>query len=177
MLKSSSGGPICAICAQNGPTCCQLGQEQTGILFPISAVEKDIISDSGRWKSGNFIDRAPNSSRFISHLKYLFPNDQKKIRNIFPQHGHHECLLTDKKGHCIFLGPTGCLLPNEARPLYCRLFPFWVIDGRVAHFHFDLCQAQKGDKPVKDIIMSLKANAPGIISLYKTLRRAWLLDG
>ncbi len=168
---------VCAICAQNGPTCCQLGQRQADSSFPISYVEKEIISACDRWQGTCFTVRVPNSIRFLSRLKNLFPNnDPDRIQALYPEHGRHKHLSTDERGRCVFLGPKGCLLPGKARPLYCRLFPFWVVGGRTAFFPFALCQAQKGARSVSNVMRRLKMNTFQILSLYQQLRCAWLLD-
>jgi len=172
MAKTS----ICAVCAQNGPTCCQLRQEYPDLSFPLSKVEKETIAAYERWKGLFFTVQAPNSVQLISRLKFLFPDDLDIIKTLFPENGRHERLLTNKLGHCVFLGPMGCLLPGNARPLYCRLFPFWVIGGRVAFFPFNLCQAQKGSRSVKKVMMRLQVDTSQILPLYNALRRAWLLD-
>ncbi len=167
---------ICAICAQNGSTCCQLGQGPAGFSFPLSGVETEIISDCDSWPGMCFTVRVPNSTRFISRLKNLFPNDLYRIQALYPEHGRHEHLLTDERGRCVFLGPGGCLLPAKARPHYCKLFPFWVIVGRVAFFPFEFCQAEKGARSVNKVMRRLKMSTCQIISLYHELRSAWLLD-
>jgi Fe-S-cluster containining protein len=172
MAKTS----ICAVCAQNGPTCCQLRQEYADLSFPLSRVEKETIAAYERWKEVCFTVQAANSVQLISRLKFLFPDDLDTIKTLFPENGRHERLLTNKLGYCVFLGPMGCLLPGNARPLYCRLFPFWVIGGRVAFFPFDLCQAQKATRSVKKSMMRLEVNTARTLSLYNALRRAWLLD-
>jgi hypothetical protein len=41
---------ICAICAQNGPTYCQLGQRLADFSFPVSGVETEIISACDSWQ-------------------------------------------------------------------------------------------------------------------------------
>jgi Fe-S-cluster containining protein len=167
---------VCAICAQNGPTCCQLGQVKPDFSFPISYIEKEIISGCDGWAGMYFTVRVPNSVRFLSRLKNLFPDDLERIQALYPEHDRHEHLSTDGQRRCIFLGPKGCLLPGKARPLYCRLFPFWVIGGRVAFFPFEFCQAQKGAKSLNKVKRRLKMNTSQIFSLYQELRGAWLLD-
>jgi Fe-S-cluster containining protein len=123
-----------------------------------------------------FTARVSNSTRFISHLKNLFPNDLDRIQALYPEHGRPEHLLTDERGRCVFLGPAGCLLPGKACPLYCRLFPFWVIDGRVAFFPFKFCQAQKGARSLNKIMSRFKMDTSQILFLYHELHSAWLLD-
>jgi hypothetical protein len=105
---------ICAICAQNDPTCCQLGQGEADFSFPLSDVETEIISACDSWQGMCFAVRIPNSTRFIFRLKNLFPNNLDRIQALYPEHGRHEHLSTDERGRCVFLGPTGCLLPGSA---------------------------------------------------------------
>ncbi len=163
---------VCAICAQNGPTCCQLGQAKPTFSFPISGVEKEAISACDRWQDTCFTVRAANSTRFLSRLKNLFPNDLDRIQVLYPEHGRHEHLSTDGQGRCIFLGLLGCLLPGKARPLYCRIFPFWVIGSRVAFFPFEFCQAQKGARSVNKVMMTFKnEHFPDIFSIPRVARR------
>jgi len=170
MTKTS----ICAICAQNGPTCCQLGQGQACFLFPLSSVEKEAITACDRWKNVCFTSRTSNSTRFISRLLNIFPNDRDKIQTLYPEHGDHEHLSIDKQGSCIFLGPMGCHLPEKARPLYCRLFPFWVIDGRVDFFSWAVGGRQRGERAVNKVMKRLKMNTSQILPLYQALRKAWV---
>jgi Fe-S-cluster containining protein len=158
LIRFTAKTTVCAICAQNGPTCCQLGQEKPNFSFPITGVEKETISACDGWQDTGFTVRAANSTRFLSRLKNLFPNDLDRIQVLYPEHGRHEHLSTDGQGCCIFLGLLGCLLPGKARPLYCKLFPFWVIGGRVAFFPFESCQAQKGTKSLNKVKRRLKMN-------------------
>ena len=123
-----------------------------------------------------FTVRVSNSTRFISRLKRLFLNDLDRIQALYPEHGCYEHLLTDGRGRCVYLGPVGCFLPGNARPPYCRLFPFWVVGGRVGYFAFELCQAQKGARSVNKVMKCLNMNTSQIFFLYNELRNAWLLD-
>jgi hypothetical protein len=114
--------------------------------------------------------------QFLSRLKYLFPDDVERIQALFPVHGHHARLLMDRRGNCFFLGQMGCLFPQKDW-LFFRLFPSWVIDGRVAFFTSDIRQAQKGSRSVNKAMKRLEMNTPRILTLYKALRRAWMLEG
>ena len=126
MAKTS----ICAVCAQNGPTCCQLRQEYADLSFPLSRVEKETIAAYERWKGVFFTVQAPNSAQLISLLEFLFPDDHNTIKTLFPENGRHERLLTNKLGHCVFLGPMGCLLPgNFARKCQTLLLQAFSVKG------------------------------------------------
>ena len=144
------------------------------LFFPLSSVEKKAITACDRWKNVCFTSKKSNSTPFISWLLNTFPNDRDKIQTLYPEHGDHEHLSIDKQGSCIFLGPIGCLLPEKARPLYCRLFPFWVINGRVGFFTFDLCLAQKDARSVNKVKKRLKMKTSQILPLYEALRKAWV---
>jgi len=172
MAKTS----ICAVCAQNGPTCCQLAHGDASLSFPLSRIEKQSITAYGRWKGVRFTVQAANSHLFMCRLEFFFPNDLERVQTLFPEHSHHERLLTNNLGHCVFLGPMGCILPAKARPFYCRLFHFWVIRDKVVFFSFDVCQAQKDTGTVNKVITRLGTTRTRILLLYNELRRAWELD-
>ncbi len=168
--------PICAVCAQNGSTCCQLTQGDGNLSFPLSRIEKQSITAYDTLKEVRFTVQTANSDQFICRLEFLFPDDLNRSQALFPEHSHHERLLTNSLGHCVFLGPMGCILPAKARPFYCRLFPFWVIRDKVVFFSCDLCQAQKGAGTVNKVITRLETNPAKILLLYNALRRAWEFD-
>lgn len=168
---------ICAGCAQNEPTCCQLTQGDGSLSFPLSRMEKVTIAAYDRWEGVRFTVQTANSDQFICRLEFLFPDDLDRIQALFPEHSHHERLLTNSLGHCVFLDPMGCILPVKARPFYCRIFPFWVIRDKVVFFSFDLCQAQKDAETVNKVITRLETNPSRILILYNVLRRAWEFDG
>lgn len=172
MAKAS----ICAVCAQNGPTCCQLTHGDASLSFPLSRIEKQSITAYDRWKGVRFTVQTANSDQFMCRLEFLFPNDLGRVQALFPGHSHHDRLLTNNLGHCVFLGPMGCILPAKARPFYCRIFPFWVIRDKVVFFSFDLCQAQKDAGTVNKVITRLGTTRTRILLLYNELRRAWELD-
>ncbi|CAO0824713.1 hypothetical protein DFAR_850011 [Desulfarculales bacterium] len=65
-------------------------------------------------------DRA--SARFLDFLQYLHP---MLLQTMSRRRQLHLRLIDD--GNCCFLGPQGCRLPGEARPLYCLLMhPLFV---------------------------------------------------
>ncbi len=166
---------ICAICAQYGLTCCQLGKGKPKFIFPLSPAEKSTISALGQW-TGHFSVKMQNSQKLVSRLYNLFPKDQGKIQALFHLDGPYERLLTDNQDNCIFLGSKGCLLSERTRPFYCRIFPFWVVDSKIALFRFQSCHAQKGVRTFNRIMTRFKINKSKIMSLYESLRKAWDVD-
>ena len=47
-----------------------------------------------------------------------------EFQNVFREDGQRRVLKQQPDKDCFFLGPQGCSLPAEARPLICRLYPF-----------------------------------------------------
>ena len=56
------------------------------------------------------------------------PDDQNDDpvwnENVFQADGTRRVLKRQAGGDCTFLGPAGCQLPLEMRPLICRIYPF-----------------------------------------------------
>jgi Fe-S-cluster containining protein len=63
---------------------------------------------------------------------YLDQDDDPVWReNVIREDGSRRILKHEAKGDCIFLGPRGCVLSVEARPLVCRLYPFDYNEGGI----------------------------------------------
>jgi uncharacterized protein len=103
---------LCARCALQGRTCCQ-GREihiTPGDMRRISAVTGSL--DYVEW--ARTIDPA-----------YLDQTDDPVWRqHVFRHDSARRILKRQPNGDCFFLGPQGCLLAMEVRPLLCRLHPF-----------------------------------------------------
>ena len=70
-------------------------------------------------RNGFFEFRAPEN------LEYLDQDDDPLWRDHACQaDGTRRVLLRQPNGDCVFLGPRGCQLPLEVRPLVCRLYPY-----------------------------------------------------
>ena len=93
-----------------------------------------------------FTVRVPNSTRFISRLKNLFPNDLDRIQALYPEHGRHEHLSTDERGRCVFLGPAGCLFPAKALPVYSE-----YLDAFFLPFNEPQCISEFGRHRIADV--------------------------
>lgn len=132
---------ICARCAKDNPTCCRLSPGNEEYCFPLSVLERNRIREviPGR---GGFILEA-NSEAFIASLSRLFPRERELLTKVFPLGKSHMRLPTLPDGSCIFLTPTGCALPAETRPFYCRIYPFWVMGDMVNIFACNDCLAWK----------------------------------
>jgi Fe-S-cluster containining protein len=162
---------VCRRCALAGPTCCQLSAGQEEFCFPLSVLEKDRIRDHLP-DLGGFAS-APNSASFVDGLSRLFPDERREVKALFPAGKEHLRLAVDAHGACRFLSPGGCLVPREARPYYCRLFPFWITGERITLFETPFCLAQQEHPKVGDLLAVLGLTTTQVASLHGSLRLAW----
>jgi Fe-S-cluster containining protein len=166
------GRSVCARCADIGPTCCQISPGQEESCFPVSAIERARISDHLALCRGGFVEEK-NSRAFVTTLHRLFPRERRVVDALFPMTGTHLRLSTDAAGRCQFLGGAGCVLPNEVRPYYCKLFPFWVVSGRLSVFSPGGCLASREGRTVPGMLAGLGVQARHLLDLHGRLRLAW----
>jgi Fe-S-cluster containining protein len=93
-------------------TCCQ-----TAEVFVTLGDVRRIEQESGR---DDF-----HELRHPEHPVYR-PDDSDTIwrDKAFQPDGSRRVLKHQDNGDCTFLGPAGCVLPLEIRPLICRIYPF-----------------------------------------------------
>jgi Fe-S-cluster containining protein len=103
---------LCARCARHMKTCCQTPEVY------VTPGDVDRIADHiGRRDFFHF--RVPTDAAYLEEgddpvwQKYVFHED--KTRRVLKR-------MPD--GDCSLLGPQGCTLPLEVRPLVCRLYPY-----------------------------------------------------
>lgn len=162
---------VCMRCAEHGATCCRLTPGEEEYCFPLSDMERDRILDHAKDKGG-FAQEA-NSKPFVDHLKRLFPREDKLLEQLFPPLKHHLRLATRPDGSCVFLGAEGCVLPREARPHYCLLFPFWISGERLTGFTSDGCLAVQERRDLRGLLDLLGVSEAEIRTLHGRLRLAW----
>jgi len=162
---------VCARCAKHGGTCCTLACGQEDLCFPLSTVERVGMEHAGA-RPHNFTPQV-NTAGFLDNLCRLFPSEVKTICALFPPGKEHDRLSILQNGACSLLGASGCSLPRLARPLYCRLFPFWIKNGQELYFEFAQCQAQRESRGGASLRRSLSMTSEHIRRTYKELRRAW----
>ncbi len=163
---------VCVRCAALGPTCCEISPGQEECCFPVSELERQRISDHLALSRGGFVEEA-NSRAFVANLHRLFPRERRVVDQLFPPGGRHLRLSTDDRGRCQFLSGRGCVLPNEVRPYYCRLFPFWVVAGRLTVFASGACLAHREGRTIPGMLASLEIRAPALLDLHRRLRLSW----
>ncbi len=189
---------VCSRCAERSGTCCRLGGVDKGAdCFPLSEPELERISaavaaagkspapedllllEAARNAVDAFSGRSglyalePNSKGFMAAMRNLFPKDRQKLEALFPAEQTHARLALAPDGSCVFLSPAGCLLPQEARPRFCRLFPFWVVNGRLQCFADEECLAVKENSSFTRLLHVFGTSRDEVMELYQNLRRDW----
>ncbi len=170
-----SAGPqdanVCARCAAQGPSCCRLESGGPSTCFPVSVMEWERILDVVG-EQGAFVQE-PNSPPFIDAMRRYFPDDVARIDALFPHHKFHLRLATTSDGACVFQGSSGCALPREARPYFCRLFPFWMEGEFVRLIHAPGCLAVRMGGFRDDVLSLLRMRESDVRTLHGRLRLAW----
>ena len=104
--------PLCARCARHTTTCCQWSE-----VFVTTGDVARIVAHTGR---RDFFEY-----RAVDNPNYGDQDDDPVWRDhVFRPDGTRRVVRHQANGDCWFLGPIGCVLPLEARPLVCRLYPF-----------------------------------------------------
>lgn len=162
---------VCRRCSRLGPTCCRIATGQEEFCFPLSLAEKERIQELVPYTGGFVL--ASNSKAFIDYACRLFPGEEEAVRELFPEGKEHFRLAVDSMGACRFLGPLGCEIPREARPYYCRLFPFWMVEGEVIFFDSPTCLARREGGTLTRILDMLDTGRANVKDLYGRLRLVW----
>lgn len=162
---------VCARCALLGPTCCTLSPGDEEYCFPLSLPEKERIQEAVADAGGFALQE--NTTAFIANVVRLFPGEGDLVHKLFPPRKFHFRLAVDKRGNCRFLGQSGCIIPVEARPYYCRIFPFWVAGERVTSFDPPACLARKEAVNQMRLLDSLSLTQALVKDLMGRLRLMW----
>jgi Fe-S-cluster containining protein len=164
---------VCRRCAGCFPTTCCVhtpGDEET--CFPVSDMERRRIEEHIALDRGA-MTLEPNSEAFRNALRRLFPLERRAVDGLFPNGGWHQRLSRDARGRCVFLRAAGCLLPRQARPYYCRLFPFWVAGSRVTVIAAADCLARREGGDPAGMLALLSCAEKLALDLHGRLRLAW----
>ncbi|MFP4167298.1 MAG: YkgJ family cysteine cluster protein [Desulfonatronovibrionaceae bacterium] len=158
---------ICKRCSRVYKTCCRTEPENTANCFPLSISELRALN---RCLPGiRASQEETNTPEFIGSLQRLLPNQREIVGQKFPEQGTHLRLNTDYNGACVFLDPNGCLLPREYRPLYCRLYPFWVYKGKVTLFDNPNCLALQETRSVNGLVKLFNTSTNRILELHELM--------
>ncbi|MHB8767093.1 MAG: YkgJ family cysteine cluster protein [Deferrisomatales bacterium] len=103
---------LCTRCAGTGKTCCQ-GND-------ILLTPGDVTRIAAHTGLGDFYEyRSPADPACLGD-----EGDPNWLAYTLGPDGRRRVLRQRAPQDCFFLGPTGCALGPEARPLVCRLHPF-----------------------------------------------------
>ncbi|MFP4084129.1 MAG: YkgJ family cysteine cluster protein [Desulfonatronovibrio sp.] len=147
---SANDDYICLKCSRVNPTCCVLAPGQEKSFFPLSNPEIKVIS--AYLETDDFFVRQINDPDFIARLFRIIPRPRKLIRRGFPLGNFHSRLKTDNNGRCVLLTRQGCVLPGAIRPVYCRLYPFWFKNNKLAWLNDPLCLAQDKTDNIRGLL-------------------------
>lgn len=117
--------------------------------------------------------RQANSQAFLENMRSLFAGEDEAVDALFPANGFHMRLATDESGRCRLLGSEGCALSREARPYYCRLFPFWFKGDALYVFAAQECRAQAEAGTGRRLLTLFDTSEKRLKEVYGRLRLAW----
>lgn len=112
MIESAATMHPCARCATMQRTCCQ----QAEVVVTLGDVAR-ITKHTGR--DDFHSRRPPEDPTYLEHD----PDDPNWVRYTSFADGTRRMLKRTPQG-CTFLGQQGCVLPEDVRPLICRLYPW-----------------------------------------------------
>lgn len=103
---------LCVRCARYMRTCCQ-----TCEVYVSPGDVQRIADHTGRADFYEF--RVPDNPEYLHN-----EDDPLWQTATFRADGTRRVLRRRPEGDCTFLGPHGCTLPLDVRPLVCRLYPY-----------------------------------------------------
>lgn len=156
---------VCAACHQRGTGCCFLADQDTENMFGLTKGEIELIQKASGLAPQDFVVEDLASARFMAQALAIHPVFGQTMPG-----GRRLRLRVLDTGHCCFLGEQGCVLPLEARPLYCRLYPFWFTsDGRLMVLGSKTCLAQEGASSWQEVLKRLGENESRLRMLFDRL--------
>jgi len=167
---------ICGQCDGMNSSCCTLRAENNeGLPTPLSEPEVERILTLFKDKNHkDIVETRINTIEFINQMSILFPDMIDSVHKAFPADGIHYELKTVEDA-CIFKDNDGCLLSNEARPLFCRIYPFWFFEGE-PHFFQDVnCLALQNCETIPEVLLSLGTRPENLKQIHAQICEDWEL--
>ena len=161
---TASAMPICARCHGLGRGCC-VAPAGPDHMFGLTRGEIAAMAAASGLTPAEFClaDRvAPEFLAFLESLNPVFVQTMPGGRRLR--------LRLSETGACCFLGDAGCRLPVEARPLYCRLYPFALNPhGRLMVLMSGSCLAQEGARSWREVMKRLEVSEEAVRGLWARL--------
>jgi Fe-S-cluster containining protein len=165
-VSQSDPATLCARCHLSGAGCCRLGGFNEDQVFPLTLGEIEAMARASGLDQEQFTvaDRPPRE--FLELAAALHP----VLITAMPR-GNRLRLRIQPGGECFFLGPQGCALPSQARPLYCRLYPFFfTMDERLMVLGAENCLAQQGAVSWREVLSRLGEKEAHLRGLFARLK-------
>ncbi|UIJ36699.1 hypothetical protein [Desulfobaculum bizertense] len=162
---------MCAACARRGQCCCEVLPEDIPHCFPLSQADVERI-EAATGIPGKGIARQETVPALVQSLERLFPECKDLLQEKVQIGGQHLRLALED-GACVFLGSEGCTLPRDARPVYCRIYPFWVQKGSIMVFDTAPCVQRAGAAGLDKLLSALDMDRKTVRRLFATLLQEW----
>lgn len=164
-LPSQPDPDLCALCHQQGHGCCQASAEGQAQMFGLTQGEVALISQASGLEPEEFCLTDQAEPWFLEFLASIHPVFLQTMPG-----GRRLRLRLDDDYRCVFLSATGCRLPTPARPLYCRLYPFWVNPyDRLMVLTSPTCLAQKDARSWREVLKRLGQDEEELRRLFARL--------
>ena len=164
-MPAAGDAHICAQCHQDGGGCCRSSPRGVEYMFGLTRGEIAAMAQASGLGPDQFVVADQASPRFLAFLEDLQP----LLLQTMPR-GRRLRLLLTPGGDCCFLGPRGCQLPRQARPLYCRMYPFMINPhGRLMVLTSEHCLAQAGARSWRGVLKRLGQDEATLRGLYARL--------
>lgn len=121
----------CATCAGLQKTCCQRAEI--------------VITEGDRARIARFTGRTGFATRLAPERAAYAeadPDDPNWQRWTIAEDGTRAVLRRRPAGDCSFLGAAGCTLPEDVRPLVCRLYPWSYTERGLQGLDDEYCPKQ-----------------------------------
>lgn len=136
-------------------------------MFPLTHSEVEVIAAATGLKPVDFVVADRPAAAFLDFARRLHPLFERCMP------GGVRLRLRITEGRCSLLGPEGCRLEAAARPMYCRLYPFFFTpDNRLMVLMSQRCLAQEGAKHWREVLARMhetEDNLRRIFELYQSL--------
>jgi len=155
---------LCAVCARLGRDCCHAHD------ICVSSGDVARIAAFSRRAPDQFLEfRRPVLAAYLEQ-----DDDPNWLAYVTAPDGSRRLLRQAAGGSCIFLAPTGCELPEQVRPLICRLHPVEYTEAGITGIAAE-CPVEHlppGEKVLVNLGIDLASAEGWRRQLYEELRNA-----
>ena len=173
-MKTVDESPgICAMCSTVYGSCCiACGDDDIHHTF-VSEQEAAVIAGLPVSDDGDPLMSEVNDEVFIKRIGSIFPDRLENVVRAFPLNKKHRSLSVDCFGRCTLLGENGCILAGKEKPLFCRIYPFWFINGVLVTFNNDRCLALRESGDIKELIDVFGTDEAALRDTYGVIVSTW----